>query len=978
MAVLSEILNSRVIMKRRWPYLFWGGVLFCFFLFPLFLLDVGLETMLETRSQVNKKAAYLKLDKKIEKITRYSNSKFYYHALLKKIFEIAHKTPEPLAYLKDALEHLNKRNPGTFSFVVWDKSGNIDETLTDEKGYRYIIRTIHDVFKAVVKDTHENYPGNPETLDLVSKRLNLIRTYLGGFLVPEKLNLPLMAGNLAECVLAGAKSDKAYFWYSIGDELSLFAFINDSAINSLDYLKKLVDGVNRNSTDKEFPVRYGFMDVFEKNSKNNKIIPEIRVALAKFENYSHKNLETDNYLIQVKLFTPASRVFCYINKEYLNIDSSAAYNTVMALVLLILILIGTIVYYLVFKKSSFFSIRWKLALLFVYANGLPLLILGFTGYEYMSQMRSLLVDSSYEDIYGLFEDFDNKFENIKAEYANELNKLIDELNAKNNVYGEKELQKIFDLAGKLNAQDCLISNSKFKYSKRNNRKGTVFLEALFKDLIDYLAIKDYSPQHIFKPAKPGIDDSGKMFAFQKVVLHKFLNKMRRITSEKMAQDNFEYYWNLLGNFENKAFKHGVAVIWQIESLQEEYLKKNISDISNNFAQIKCFARIISNGASYIKTGKTFELEQSLDVLLRQAINLSEIRQEEVTYEGKRYLAYGTVGKILDKVAFVGLFPLDKIESVINDVLLRLVIFALLSIILVSGIALGLSNQFMDPVSEIQKGVVAIAKQNFRHRIPINSEDEFGVLGNAFNTAIESLEELEVAKTVQENLFPQENLNKNKLKVFGRSVTMTRLGGDYFDYFELDDLNVGILMGDVSGHGVPAALVMAAAKASVIMAKTERETPEELLLKIHECIRALNKMKIRRMMTTLYLSVDTQTGMYKIANAGHCYPVIVKKGGNETRFVEFEGSMPLGVVKKAKLETKEDLFNPGDIMFLYTDGIIEAANAAGESLGFDGFSELLKKSYNENIELYYETLFAAYKDWSPTSSDDLTLVIIKYD
>ena len=70
--------------------------------------------------------------------------------------------------------------------------------------------------------------------------------------------------------------------------------------------------------------------------------------------------------------------------------------------------------------------------------------------------------------------------------------------------------------------------------------------------------------------------------------------------------------------------------------------------------------------------------------------------------------------------------------------------------------------------------------------------------------------------------------------------------------------------------------MSAAKASVIMAKTERETPEELLLKIHECIRALNKMKIRRMMTALYLSVDTQTGMYKIANAGHCYPVIVKK------------------------------------------------------------------------------------------------------
>lgn len=935
--------------------------------------------MLETHSQTKKKDTFTKLEKKLEQITQYSNSKYYYHALLNKILKLANEQKNPEIYLSKAQNNLKTVMPNAFAFITWDEKGEIIPELTDEKSYRYIIKTTYNVLKAVYEDNTQNYPGEPEHLSLVNQRLNLIRGFLGGFLVPEKLNLPLMAGELAECILAGSNQERSYFWYGIGDKISYLAFINNDLILNSFQLEKLVKSMNNSAQSSNLGENYGFYDL---NTYDYKDIPtELIVALAKFENYSSKDLETDNYLVSIRVFTPNTRVFCYAHKDKLQLDSGKLYKNIMgaSIFLLIGVAIGLLI--LFFKNNAFLSIRWKLALLFIYANGLPLVILGFTGYEYLNQQKSILLETAYDEIYSLFEDFDGKFHKIKAIYSKEFNQLIEELNTKADRLTKEDIDKVYQLARHFKAYDCIVSKNNKKedllelyYDKKLQHLS--FWKSIFENLLSYLEYKDFSPQEIFRGSEKDFKAGG--LQIDSVVLHKFIHKMAKISSEKLAQEDCEYYWNLIGDYHKKDFSYVVAVMWTLEGLQEEYLKNNIEDLNHNFAQIQCFAKIFTNGINFSTEGKSLQNQPIIDNLLRQTTNLSEIRQNEVVFNNKKYVAFGILGKALDKVALLGLYPVEKINLVLRKTFYKLFGFAILSLIIVSGIAMGLSKQFMNPVMEIEKGIHAISKQNYRHRTPIKTADEFGALGEAFNTAIESLEELEVAKVVQENLFPTDMLKENNVQIFGRSITMTYLGGDYFDFFSLGNSKLGVLMGDVSGHGVPAALIMAAAKATVILAEDARFVPSEILTKLHDCIRELNKLKIKRMMTASYLYLDSVTGLCEIANAGHCYPILIKNGGTEVKYIEFKGSMPLGIVKKVKTSTLTHQFEENDILLLYTDGIIEAANEQGESLGFERFSDLLKRAYHQDIEEYYTQIFAEYKKWAPESDDDLTMVLIKYE
>ena len=292
-----------------------------------------------------------------------------------------------------------------------------------------------------------------------------------------------------------------------------------------------------------------------------------------------------------------------------------------------------------------------------------------------------------------------------------------------------------------------------------------------------------------------------------------------------------------------------------------------------------------------------------------------------------------------------------------------------------GVSWLLSAHFFNPIKDLRLGVEAIGKQNFSYRLPVKSADEFGALNQVFNSALGSLEDLSIATTVQENLFPLEALKQNKLLVWGKSVTMTRLGGDYFDYFSLNDKEVGILIGDVAGHGVPAGFLMAMAKASVLLSDEDKKNPANLLSSIHKVFYHVKSKKIKRMMTCLYFCINTETGEYSLANAGHCYPAFINKEGKVT-FLEIDGT-PLGITKRARYINNEGKLEDNSYLLLYTDGMLEAHNEAGESIGTQRFTELISSSYSDDLETYYNRIFAGYKKWSPLADDDITMVLVKF-
>ncbi len=296
----------------------------------------------------------------------------------------------------------------------------------------------------------------------------------------------------------------------------------------------------------------------------------------------------------------------------------------------------------------------------------------------------------------------------------------------------------------------------------------------------------------------------------------------------------------------------------------------------------------------------------------------------------------------------------------------------------SGVAIFIFKQFFIPLREIEDSIRAIDRRNFRFRTDIKTRDEIEVLGNTLNETLEGMKELEVAKIIQDSLFPKVDLHSEKCRVFARTVAMAGLGGDYYDYFWINDDIFGVLVGDVSGHGIQAGLIMAMAKASVIMNDPATVTQSEFVNLINRIFVHLKKENLSKMMTIFYALINAKTGEACILNAGQCFPVIISKNGAAVNTLEIIGGMPLGILPDVKYSTLTIQLQPGDTLAVFTDGFLEAKNSAGEFLGDQRFSSLLQTKWHQDLEVYYQNIFKSYQDWSCAVEDDVTLFLVRYD
>ena len=972
-------METEVIKPKgeKWSFLFWVGAFFCFIVFPILLLDVGLESYINTKNKVEEREAYRRLEISLEKILQYGDARHYYHSILSKLFDIAESEPNTLDYLKIAIPYFKSRNPGIFNFVVWDnKTDSIVEFLTDERGHKYVLRALNEVIKSIVEDNKHRYPVDTSKNETLIKRFNIIRPYIGNYVVLEAFREPLLKANLGKIVPASADKEKAYFWFKSGKNVTVFVTINKEALETFDYINKLINGMNKGSSD---DIKYGMVDFIHDKS----IIPEedeikkaeINLALLKYDNYSNLKLDTNNYLVLIKIFNSFSRVFCYIPKKAVFKNVFLKRNSIIiASLLIIFFFLGL---WIIYRFTDYnISMRWKLSLLFLYANGLPLMALGFIGYDYLEQDRNIQLEEAYETISLFINDFDSKFGLIKKEYSSKYNQAIESINSGlvNKNDSSVDFRQFIDMLECSSHTDYNIVNKNGDLIVCKNKKiNSTILKGMGSNLLKYVNHKDFTPlSDFYTVARRNGKENYTNFYSNGIFLDTIISKTGKISSEQIVDEESYYYYNFIGDKLNRLFNYMVVVSWFPSLLQENYIKENIEKYNKNSRKIKCLAFSEKYGKIF---PEIINSEKELLSHFRQVLNLTSLSFDKITYNGKDYVGFGSVGKELDHFSIIGLFPLDVINNKITKNKWRLFLFIFISLVLTLGISWFLSAYFLAPIKDLDYGIEAMRRQEFSYRLPIKSADEFGALNNVFNNALESLEDLSVAATVQENLFPLTSLKHNKTLVWGKSVAMTRLGGDYFDYFPLNDNEVGVLMGDVAGHGVPAGFLMAMAKASVLLSEEDKNNPSKLLSAVHKVFYHVKSKKIKRMMTCVYFCINTETGEFTMANAGHCYPAIIDSNANVS-FLEIDGT-PLGITKRSRYTNTEGRLENNSYMLLYTDGMLEAHNESGESIGLKRFAELVSKSYSEDPETFYNRIFSGYKEWSPLADDDITMVLVRF-
>ena len=235
-------------------------------------------------------------------------------------------------------------------------------------------------------------------------------------------------------------------------------------------------------------------------------------------------------------------------------------------------------------------------------------------------------------------------------------------------------------------------------------------------------------------------------------------------------------------------------------------------------------------------------------------------------------------------------------------------------------------------------------------------------------------ELAIARDIQVGLLPHASPEIDGYEIASVFHPCYSVAGDYFDFLPISELKVGIAIGDVSGKGTPAALIMACLQASLrTIAAMEIVDPVLTIVKINHL---LCKSQSNKYVTFFYGILNHETHRLSYVNAGHCYPLVVKTNGNVDRLET--GGTVLGFFKDAAYRTATYQLDPGDTMILYTDGVSEMIDDREEEFGAEKIIRVLKENAGLSVDAVKEALVCALQEHrqDQPQGDDTTFILLK--
>ena len=312
--------------------------------------------------------------------------------------------------------------------------------------------------------------------------------------------------------------------------------------------------------------------------------------------------------------------------------------------------------------------------------------------------------------------------------------------------------------------------------------------------------------------------------------------------------------------------------------------------------------------------------------------------------------------------------------------------------------LTLARSITGSVHELFAGTERVRHGDFTHKIAIRSRDQLGELAASFNSMTGSIEELlqqkaekerleqelRIARSIQMSLLPQASLSFPGVSLSGHCVPAREVGGDYYDFLPLDDSRIGILIADVAGKGTSAALYMAELKGLMLSLSELHASPRELLIAANRIIS--KHLDARSFITMMYAVVDLGARTITLARAGHCPLVYVPGPYAESR--ASQTLQPDGMVLGLQFDTG-DLFSRtlaevtlplglGDLFLLYTDGISEAMNLAGDCFGDTRLADLACLHADLASHDLRDCILGEVRTFAGAAAqhDDMTMVLLK--
>ena len=343
------------------------------------------------------------------------------------------------------------------------------------------------------------------------------------------------------------------------------------------------------------------------------------------------------------------------------------------------------------------------------------------------------------------------------------------------------------------------------------------------------------------------------------------------------------------------------------------------------------------------------------------------------------------------------FPETELLENVRRLSMTMAAMGFAGLLLLIAAVVYIANTITKPLRLLTAATDEIASGNFDVELPsVRSKDEVGVLTHDFQLMKESLKEyiknltettaakeriqseLKMATDIQASLLPRlfpAFPNRPEFDIYASMDPAKEVGGDFYDFFFIDDTHLCFLIADVSGKGVPAALYMMVAKTLLKSEGQRLGEPDQILSCVNNILAVDNDSC---MFATVFCAIlNTETGDVRFANAGHNPPLILDSQG--TRYLALKPGFVLGPMPDTVYEAERITLQPGDTLFLYTDGVTEAQNREEELYGEPRLRDALQRAPKDDVAEMIHCIRAEvtrHANGAP-QSDDVTMVAIKY-
>jgi sigma-B regulation protein RsbU (phosphoserine phosphatase) len=308
---------------------------------------------------------------------------------------------------------------------------------------------------------------------------------------------------------------------------------------------------------------------------------------------------------------------------------------------------------------------------------------------------------------------------------------------------------------------------------------------------------------------------------------------------------------------------------------------------------------------------------------------------------------------------------------------------IIAVIIIAGIALFFSQKTTRKVMGIVKGIKRLEKGDFKTRLDIQFKDERDLIVTTFNHIVPRLEEhlrmsraLGVAKEVQQSLLPKEDPAMQGFDIAGTSIYCDETGGDYYDFIDISDGRLAVVVGDVSGHGISSALLMATARALIMLRASMPGHAANIINDVNKHL-SLDTYDTDNFMTFFYCELAPAVRKISWIRAGHD-PALIYDPHTDSFDVLKGHGLAVGVDYTFEYEEFQRTLAAGQVILIGTDGIWEMFNEAGEMFGKEKLKKIIRTNYSatakEIVTIVTDTL-EKFRGSKPPE-DDVTMVVIK--